>query len=332
VHAAASAANSDEQQGARALLDVRLWIYAAIVLAITGAWYWWAAQLRLETGLSFGIWNSDKFANWSLAFSRGYWYELVVERLAERHATWPGAACVLVGLCLRRRDSRERLFDVWLLSLLVYSLIVARGNSLHEYYQLPWTLPLAFWMARGVAGALSRGKRVMPLAAISAVVVLSLGRLLEYRGACERQASSLLAVAAEIRRQGVPPLLDRPAAGAHDLGPSRVVIVSSTQVGDPSLLYHANVKGWVTSLDALTPEVVADLRSRGARVFAGTSDSFGPPPAGQWRADLRSQWPRWLGGEPRAAAASTQVPMKAVEALGEVRWSGPEGFVASFAQ
>lgn len=270
------ATDSAAAPGIRVFRQPGLWLHAGFVLTVTAAWYWWAGRLRAQTGLSFGIWDSDKYANWHLASSWTYWHQLIVERLAERHLTWVGAAFALAGILRARTTARERLFDCWCVSLLISSIIVARGNSLHEYYQLPWTVPLAFYAARSMTMAWRRGRWPLVLIGGATVVALSIGRLLEYRGASARAADSLLPIARSLD------------ASLDDRDRRRVVVVAGVQAGDPSLLYHSRAKGWVVPATTLDDAKTRALIAHGARWMVGSAASFTPDPPGQWWADLLS--------------------------------------------
>ena len=111
----------------------RPWFYAYgfAVLVPVAAWYWHAAALGAESGLTFGIWlpGEDKWANWGLVAGLEYWKRVLLYYLAKLHLTFAGAALFLIGVMLPRQGDRERLFDAWLLGSLVYLVVVGRGNS-----------------------------------------------------------------------------------------------------------------------------------------------------------------------------------------------------------
>ncbi len=290
----------------RPLRDARAWLFAAGVLGVAGGWMWWANRLGHETGLSFGILRSDKFADWTLAASPGFWYRMLVERLMERHLAWGAAALAVAGWMRARWSAEERLFDVWLIALLAGTAIASKGNDLHEYYKLPWSLPLAFFAGRGVAGAAMRGRGWFVVAAMLSVAVLGPGRLIEYAGTARRHAAALTATAHAMQSLGASPL--------------PVIVVSSRQTGDPSLLHHAGAKGWLLSPEQLDPATVADLKSRGAAYICGIHRTFTPDPPGSWRHDLLIG----LGlAEPPAAPRQTSC----VSGLGRVVHEDAFGFI-----
>ena len=291
---------------AHPLRDPRAWMFAAGVLGLLGTWLWWAHRLGHETGLSFGVLRSDKFADWPLAGSMGFWHTILIERLVERHLAWGGAALVLAGL-LRSRSSRvERLFDVWLVALLVGTAIASRGNELHEYYQMPWSLPLAFFAGRGAAGAMERQRGWFVVLAMTVIGVLGMGRLVEYAGTTRRHVVPLLETARAMHHQGVAPL--------------PVIVVSTIHPGDPSLLHHAGARGWLLRPDQLDEATLASLKARGASSICGIHRTFMADPPGTWWNDLLIALGR---GVPPAAPRQTS----SVSGLGEVVHEDEHGFI-----
>ncbi len=127
-----------------------LWLYALLVFLPVALWYAHARETFLSTGLTFGVWDygTDKWGNWDLVLTGRYWRRIVVEHLANRLFTRIGFLLFLVGLFLRRKSSGEKLFDYWLLSLLVYFVVVGSGNYVHDYYQLPFMIPGSVYVGK----------------------------------------------------------------------------------------------------------------------------------------------------------------------------------------
>ena len=58
---------------------LELWLVAAVALGLTGAWYWHALQLFLQTGLSFGFWGSGANRySWAELLGLSYWGNLLL--------------------------------------------------------------------------------------------------------------------------------------------------------------------------------------------------------------------------------------------------------------
>ena len=239
-----------------------------LVLLPVALWYHHAHQLFLETGLTFGIWGygTGKWGNWDIVTGIDYWRRILLNRLFQSYLTWPGASVFLVGLFLKRRARGEWLFDVWLLGLMVYVVVVGRGNYLHNYYQLPFLLPCSVFMGkvfgRHLSGPMRRKTlQVVLMVTLAGIAVFSAARLGRELGREVPEHSTTLALARKLTSVSRPE--DRVIALTH---------------GSPTMLYLANRKGWLLSLAHLTPERTQDLIERGAVYVAGFS---GPDEAGR---------------------------------------------------
>ncbi len=236
-----------------------LWVFAVLVLVPVALWYAHAHALYRDGGVTFGIWEygSDKWGNWRLVASGEFWAGVFLRSLAERHLTWAGVPLAIAGLLLPRRGRRAALPDVWLAALAVYLILVARGNYVHEHYQLPLLPPLCMTMGRAVAAALAPGRgrawRVGALGVLLAgVVVLSGSRLVSYWRR-EDPSRSPAARIAQLVRDGTPP-------------DTRIVALDG---GNPTLLYLAHRKGWHARPEDLAPDSLRARAAEGARYAVG---------------------------------------------------------------
>jgi 4-amino-4-deoxy-L-arabinose transferase-like glycosyltransferase len=136
--------------GKRTFVNFQLWIYAIFVLSCVTAWYYHAHQILLNGGSTFGIWEygSDKWGNWSLLSSPEFWNGIIFQSLAEKHFTWPLFLVFIFSLFLKRLSLKERFFDIWLLAIIFYFIVVARGNFVHSYYQLPFMIPAVVYLGK----------------------------------------------------------------------------------------------------------------------------------------------------------------------------------------
>jgi hypothetical protein len=130
-----------------------IWVFVVVVFGVTAWWYYHAHLLKLSTGLTFGIWGfgTDKWGNSDLLLSLKFYNDVFFKSIAERHFTYAAFILFVIGLFLKRSGERERLFDVWLIAVVVYILIVAKGNQVHEYYNLPFMLPAVVFAGKTIA-------------------------------------------------------------------------------------------------------------------------------------------------------------------------------------
>lgn len=251
--------------GPRSLANPRLWGFAALALAPAALWYPHARSLFHESGLSFGIWDGGKWANWELVTSGAYWERILVVRIAHRHLTWPGVALLAVGACLRRRRPEEWLFEAWLAGLLVSLVVVGVGHYEHSYYQLPLVAPLAVLMAKAPArflrGSLLGDWRTAATAALLvALAGASASGLREHYDREDPAASPELRMAEALRAASAP----------HEL-------VVSTRA-DPTLLHLAARRGWRADAAELDAARLEELVDEGAALLVAV------PGGGGWDA------------------------------------------------
>jgi hypothetical protein len=252
------------KRGARGLASPGLWLYAVAILVPVGLWYYHAHQTALRYGVTFGIWEykNDKWGNWWMLAKLDFWNHVLFASIAERHLAWFGLPILVGGLILKRQRASERLFDVWMVALLVYLVVVAKGNYVHEYYQLPFLLPIAVFIAKVLARCSS-----FPLVSrwqTVAVAALSVGlvgyggwRYVRYMRMENANSSPELALARLVQS-----------------GTENGTLVVAVDDYNPTLLYLFDRKGWHAKPEELASDFLADKVSHGAKYLAGLHRSF----------------------------------------------------------
>jgi len=139
-----------EKHGRRALTRWEPYVLAGVNLAFVWLWYSHAMALGSATGLSFGM--TDKLFDVQLVASWGFPLRLV-RRLARDVLGPVGIVALCVGLAAAYRHRR------WCETLGIagfgaYLLLVAKGNDVHDYYQLPIVPIAAVLVGQGVVHAL----------------------------------------------------------------------------------------------------------------------------------------------------------------------------------
>lgn len=139
-----------QQFGWKFIFKLELWIYAFFVLLSVALWYYHAHQNYLNGGVTVGIWEygSDKWGNWGMLIQPEFWNRIFFQSLAERHLTWAGFLIFVTSFFLPRVNAREVVVYAWLAAVLFYFIVVAKGNFVHEYYQLPFIFPAAILMGK----------------------------------------------------------------------------------------------------------------------------------------------------------------------------------------
>ena len=260
------------RDGVRFLRRGSLWAYALAVLIPAAFWYYHAHQTYLASGLTFGIWDfgSGKWGNISLLATPKFYNDVLFKSIAERHLTYPGFFLFIAGIILPWQRPGGRLFTWWLAGIAVYILIVARGNQVHEYYQLPFALPAAVFIGHTAAEVFSRDtfrfyrssrRTVLVLVALClfSLAVLSILRVANYMEG-ERRDGSVFQLGGAVQQ----------ATSPDDL-------LAAVDEGDPVVLYRCGRRGWHIRPDELTPELLEQLHFAGASFCVGTTDLIDTP-------------------------------------------------------
>lgn len=246
-----------------------LWICASAVILPTIFWFGYSRLVLYSPDLSIGIWEfgTGKWGNIDLLISPKFYNDIIFKSIAERHLTYPAFILFVAGLFLPRHRSQERLFDYWLLGVVGYFLIVPRGNSIHEYYQLPFMLPAVVYIGKTCAVYIfpysEKPRPKLNILAwlvfilLLAVIPLSFLRYKESFAQREIPNSPMTRLADEMSILSAP----------HDL----VITVSE---GDPLLLYRSHRKGWVVLPDNIDSTYIVEKHLRGAKYVAGLRSIF----------------------------------------------------------
>ncbi|MBI3071635.1 MAG: glycosyltransferase family 39 protein [Deltaproteobacteria bacterium] len=242
-----------------------LWGFAILTLAPVLAWYTHAHSLYRETGLTFGIWafGEDKWGNFGMLLTPDFWNRVFIHFLIERHLAYFALPFFVLSLVFRRGERHAHRFLVaWLLTGLLFIALVARGNAVHEYYQLPFIIPVSILIGRFLASTFDGSWTfVWRNAAITlgliGMVGISASLLINYWRKEDPAREPMTQVAKALRD----------TTAVSDL----IVAIDDN---DPTLLYHAHRKGWHAEAKTVDRATLENLRKRGARVVAGTKTRF----------------------------------------------------------
>jgi 4-amino-4-deoxy-L-arabinose transferase-like glycosyltransferase len=248
----------------KVISNFSLWVYVLMILIPVILWYWHAHNLFLQTGLSFGIWGfgEDKWGNFKLLISPEFYNAVFFKSIAERHLTWAGFVPFIAGLFIKKEGKHEKLYDYWLISVLIYFLIVAGGNKSHEYYQLPFILPAVVFAAKvfakylplkNIKNAFSSHKLRYSFFALCLILIAVLSYLRVanlMRG--EDPDSTVFLMTEEIKN----------VSNKNDL-------IITLCDGNPVYLYLADRKGWYVTESSFKISEIEKLKKRGAKYIAG---------------------------------------------------------------
>ncbi|HEX2901529.1 MAG TPA: glycosyltransferase family 39 protein, partial [Bacteroidia bacterium] len=205
--------------------------------------------------------DREVFSHWQLL-----WGRLKYEILAVI-----GVPLLLVGGLMQWRNFANNLMRIWALATLVYLLVFFMLNVHHDYYQIPYLAPIAFFIAvplNGLHGLIGMRNRVV--AGLALIACLSLfglqsirlteGKSLntgekEYFGTYYKEDELVLKAGRLIQ--------------AHT--PENALVVATFGGLDcrcPNLLYAARRNGWSIAKPNLSVPVLQRLQQEGATHFA----------------------------------------------------------------
>lgn len=142
--------------GWRRLLHPRSLVWGALILGLSGAWYYYIHETNTW---SWGIWPNTGNGKWStLSLIRdGKNWDRFGARLVEDILTWPGVALGILGLSFIRTSRSVQLGAAWFVGFALLLLGTIGVNRIHDYYQLPLVVPGALLIPHAVRRMLRSG-------------------------------------------------------------------------------------------------------------------------------------------------------------------------------
>ncbi len=244
-------------------------LFAILVFLPVIFWYYHAHQLLLNGGVSFGIWSfgKDKWGMFELLLLPNTYSDIFFKSIAERHLTYPAFILLLPGLFIKRKYSYERVFDFWLIGVIVFILIAAQANLAQEYYQLPFTIVASVFIGKTFAKYLhldnirsafrSYGFKSYFIAlCLILICILSYLRVARFMNG-ESWDSPVLKIGNDVQA----------ITQKNDL----VLTVSN---GNPVYLYHCDRKGWTMGVHQFNKDFLEEKRKEGAKWVVGEKGFF----------------------------------------------------------
>src|SRR5438094_3036119 len=241
-----------------------LWLFAAIMVLPSVAWYWHAYQIAGK------FYPYHFFGEGGIRIENFSWYCGIARQAVTASLTPVLSVMALIGLFVAPRSRFSGLFHWWLAGIIPFIILVGYGNR-HPWYQLP-LVPIAAAFA-GAACAFV-GLKISS----SRVAMITLAILL---------ASSFASLAYFYVR----PLYGSSAAEFRDAGlelkktTAADALIIAADTGDPTIFYYAERKGWhFLEQDGIydgnpidSEQAIADLeqlRGRGATYIVFTVNTF----------------------------------------------------------
>ena len=241
-----------------------LWLFAAITILPSTAWYWHAHQISEK------FYPHHFFGAGGIRIEKFLGYSKIVRLTGISSLTPILSVLALAGLFVAPRGKYKRVFHWWLAATILFIIVVGYGNR-HPWYQLP-LVPITAAFA-GAACAFIRSKisdSRVAMIMFSIFVAISFSVL-----SCFYLRPLYRSAAAELRDAGLE--LRKLTA------PDALIIAADN--GDPTIFYYAERRGWhFLEKDGIyqgnpidNQQLIVDLAklgSRGATHVVFTTNTF----------------------------------------------------------
>ena len=216
----------------RLFMRWEVYVFAAIALL---PYLLWKHHIDMHPEGEFAtLWL---FNEGNIRFTGAYFHWLIYDRMNRLIFATGGFVLFWLGI-IKGNNQREGLFYyLWLVAILIFFVVIAKGNVTHDYYQMPLVPIGAIFIGKGVEFLLEYGRRWyhrginFAVAGILLVLMLAFGWF-EVRGYYNINHPEIVEAG-----QAVDQLLPKDA---------RVI---APYDNDPSFLYQTNRHGWPISGD-----------------------------------------------------------------------------------
>jgi 4-amino-4-deoxy-L-arabinose transferase-like glycosyltransferase len=241
--------------GWRSFFNKHIFIFLLVTLIPSLLWY--AVSPKIIGSASL-LKAEGKWATVRILLDLDFYRHIFLTRIAEKMFAFTGFPLVLTGLLLKVEDKKQYLFHVWLFAVILYILVTAQGNAVHEYYQVPIILPGVVFMGRAVPAITGWIKNIQAqnwLKNLSFCGLLFSVAFIPFHSIYKLRSRLSL----DLR----PLELARPLKNVSkekDL----VIVYDEDQ---PEVFYYSHRKGWHVG-NSFTPQSLEEKRIQGAKFFA----------------------------------------------------------------
>ncbi len=216
-------------------------------------WYYYQHQIYMSAVGGQSIWHvgTDKWFNKDILLNLNFYRRIWLQHLGELHFAYTGYLFFFIGLFSHLKE-KQKVFRIWVFAVFFYFIVVAVGNYVHEYYQLPILLPGSVFVGLGIVRMIEKIKnstKYKVLLEIIMVVFLLWLPIYGYTKSRERMRFCYVYKAAAEKLAEVSSPQDK------------IIVVSS---GQPEVLYYSRRKGWHFRYD-IDENKIKDCISNGAK-------------------------------------------------------------------
>lgn len=225
-----------EKFGIGFLKKWQLWVFAILSVLPLALWRVWILQFPEGIPASSWLLNGG-----NIRFKGAWFYWIFGERISKLILGYY-TVFAIVGIFKRTFEKHFAFFASFLVSSLIYLIIIARGNVQHDYYQILIIPSLAIGIGRGVDFLLSQTDRVNKVIAPVAILFITF-LMLSLSWYYVRDYFNI----------NNPGMVEAGQKADHILPKDAKVIAPLD--GDTTLLYYINRPGW-PAFEASTEELI----------------------------------------------------------------------------
>ncbi|MDI6757219.1 MAG: glycosyltransferase family 39 protein [Endomicrobiia bacterium] len=233
-------------------------LYVYLFLSLTGPFLWYYYSHRVfqtQVGGS-SIWDigADKWFNKAILLSPGFYQRVWLQHLGELHFAFSGYLFFWIGLFLPLKKE-ARFLRVWVFAIFLFFIVVAMGNYVHEYYQLPLMIAGSIFVGRGVEWFVEKIKRggkkyyADPVFYALAVLILWIP-IYGFTKSAERMKFDVG------YKFAADKISEISAVG------EKIVVISHSE---PEVFYYARRKGWHINTDTVSVGLIKEYKNSGAK-------------------------------------------------------------------
>lgn len=223
--------------GKRIFVNPYLWIFAVISLIPLAGWRVW--MLQFPEGIAANTWL---FNEGNIRFKGAYFYWVFAERIGKLILGYWGTSLLVIGLITKIKVKPLFMFS-FIVSSLIYLVIVARGNVQHDYYQILILPTICLFLGLGGEFLLNSVKNISykyvgPIVFLVITAFTILFSWYYIRDYFNVNRSSIILAGNEIDR----------------IAPKDALVIANYG-GDTSFLYQTKRKGWASYTKSI-PEMI----------------------------------------------------------------------------
>ena len=231
-------------------------IYLFFLLSLIPFVLWWLWVNQFPEGIPYSGWLLNEG---NIRFKGAFFQWIFSDRIASLILGNFGIIFLGVGLFALNKF-KDGVMYFWLIGLFVYTTVIAKGSVTHDYYQIPFIIPITYFSAKGIEFLFQLQKRFFEkgIAIILIIIILLFTIAFSwYRVRDFYNLTSGIDLAGNYVNQNIP----------------KDVLIITGDGADPTLLYNCNRRGWTIGYGSTLENdksIIEKLIGEGAKYYVTT--------------------------------------------------------------